>query len=98
MRKLAVDMNIKTHPDRLNERKDLNGQKGVGLFLEAWIWPFTRPELNLLDYAVWGTLEQCTTRTSRPSADHRKQVLMVAMFNLSINLDYRKLLRFRRRV
>ncbi len=33
-------------------------------FWSADVWPSSSPDLNLLDYAVWGVLEQATNKTS----------------------------------
>jgi hypothetical protein len=52
-------------------------------FWPANFWPLSSPDLNPLDYVIWGKLEHSTNITSHPSVDHLKQVLRVEWENMS---------------
>jgi len=40
------------------EKHDKLPQKGNVSFIEPHVWPPNRPDLNPVDYAVWGALQQ----------------------------------------
>ena len=44
-------------------------------FWSKEVWPPSSPDLNPLDFAVWGFLERATNKTSHPSVDALKGVI-----------------------
>lgn len=42
-------------------------------FWPATFWPSSSPDLNPLDYAVWGELKHSNTKISHPNIDHLEQ-------------------------
>ena len=42
-------------------------RKFVSLFWPSNLWPPSGPDLNPLDYAIWGALENKTNATSHPN-------------------------------
>jgi len=44
-------------------------------FIEPSNWPPNSPDLNLVDYSIWDTLQQLVHRQKIEDTDHLKQVL-----------------------
>ncbi|QQP39751.1 Uncharacterized protein FKW44_013563 [Caligus rogercresseyi] len=45
-------------------------------FWSTEMWPSSSPDLNPLDYAVWGTLKKETNTTSHPNVDSLKTAIV----------------------
>lgn len=67
-------------------------------FWPANFWPSSSPDLNPLDYAIWGTLEHSTNSTSHPSVAHLKEALVLEWDNMSEAFILDSCNAFRRRV
>ena len=52
-------------------------------FWPAYFWPPSSPDLNPLDYAMWGVLERATNKTSHPNIDSLKAAIIKEWDNLS---------------
>jgi len=52
-------------------------------FIEPENWPPNSPDLNLIDYAVWGPLQQMTYRHKISDIDQLKRVLIDCWAQLS---------------
>jgi len=50
-------------------------QKSVPDFIEPWNWPPNSPDLNPVDYSIWGALQQLVYCQKIEDTDHLKQVL-----------------------
>jgi len=50
-------------------------QKSVPDFIKPSIWPPNSPDLNLVDYSIWGALQQLVYCQKIEDTDHLKQVL-----------------------
>uniref|UniRef100_A0A0K2TN17 Uncharacterized protein n=1 Tax=Lepeophtheirus salmonis TaxID=72036 RepID=A0A0K2TN17_LEPSM len=55
----------------------------VAVFWHKDMWPSSSPDLNPLDFAVWGTLERETNWTSHPNVDSLKATIVKEWNNLS---------------
>lgn len=70
-------------------------------FDEFWpwsMWPPSSPDLNPLDYAIWGKLEATACRTAHPSTTALKISVEEAWANLSADFVIKSCAAFRRRV
>ena len=45
-------------------------------FIKPWFWPPNSPDLNPVDYKIWGVLQERVYRTRIRDVDHLKQHLM----------------------
>ena len=45
-------------------------------FIKPWFWPPNSPDLNRIDYKVWGSLQERVYRTKIRDVDHLKQSLV----------------------
>jgi len=50
-------------------------QTNVPHFIEPPNWPLNSPDLNPVDYSIWGALQQLVYRQKIQDVDHLKQVL-----------------------
>ncbi|QQP56346.1 Uncharacterized protein FKW44_000965 [Caligus rogercresseyi] len=62
------------------------------------VWPSSSPDLNPLDYAVWGELERHACATPPPSVEALKASILEAWANMSSNFVVKSCRIFRRRV
>uniref|UniRef100_A0A0K2VB12 Uncharacterized protein n=1 Tax=Lepeophtheirus salmonis TaxID=72036 RepID=A0A0K2VB12_LEPSM len=62
------------------------------------MWPSSSPDLNLLDFAVWGTLERETNRTFHPNVNSLKAAIVKEWNNLSEKFIINSCIAFCRRV
>ncbi|QQP53735.1 Putative transposable element [Caligus rogercresseyi] len=62
------------------------------------VWPSSSPDLNPLDYAVWGELERHACATPHPSVEALKASILEAWANMSSNFVVKSCRIFRRRV
>jgi len=67
-------------------------------FWPASFWPSSSPDLNPLDYAVWGVLEQATNKTSHPNIHSLKAAVMTEWDKMSTDFVVKSCKVFRRRV
>ena len=65
-------------------------------FFPAAFSPSFNPDLNPLDYAIWGKLEHSTNRTSHTSVDNLKQVLRLEWDKISRDFIWNSCNAFRR--
>jgi len=50
-------------------------QPNVPAFIEPPNWPPNSPDLNPVDYSIWGAVQQLVYRQKIEDVDHLKQVL-----------------------
>ncbi|QQP53087.1 Uncharacterized protein FKW44_005431, partial [Caligus rogercresseyi] len=62
------------------------------------MWPSSLPDLNLLDFAVWGELERRTNRTPHPIVDALQATIRTEWDNMSEEFLINSCKAFRRRV
>ncbi|QQP58172.1 Uncharacterized protein FKW44_003403, partial [Caligus rogercresseyi] len=62
------------------------------------MWPSSSPDLNPLDFAVWGELEKKTNRTPHPNVDALKATIRTEWDNMSEEFLINSCKSFRRRV
>ncbi|QQP37638.1 Uncharacterized protein FKW44_017971, partial [Caligus rogercresseyi] len=53
-----------------------------GSFLAKDMWPSSSPDLNPLDFAVWGELERKTNRIPHPNVDALKATIRTEWDNM----------------
>jgi hypothetical protein len=67
-------------------------------FWPADFWPSSSPDLNPLDYAVWGVLEQATNKTSHPNINTLKAAIKEEWVKMSKDFLVKSCAAFRGRV
>ncbi|XP_014772885.1 uncharacterized protein LOC106871098 [Octopus bimaculoides] len=67
-------------------------------FLESCLWPPFSPDLNPLDYAIWGVLEHAINRTSHSNVDSLKDTIKEEWEKLSPEYLRNTCTSFRKRV
>ncbi|QQP40005.1 Uncharacterized protein FKW44_013893, partial [Caligus rogercresseyi] len=70
-------------------------------FADFWpvnYWPPSSPDLNPLDFAVWGFLERETYSTPHPNVDSLKASITAAWVNISTDFIKKSCAVFRHRV
>ena len=55
-------------------------------FIEPNNWPLKSPDLNLVDYSIWGALQQLVYRKKIQDLDHLKEVLTSCWEQISQDL------------
>ena len=50
-------------------------QKKISEIIEVSLWPPSSPDLNPLDYTIWGILENKTNTTSHPNIGSLKTAI-----------------------
>ncbi|QQP36050.1 Uncharacterized protein FKW44_021026 [Caligus rogercresseyi] len=71
------------------------------IFADFWsanYWPPSSPDLNSLDFAVWGFLEKETNSTPHPNVDSLKACNAAAWANMSTDFIKKSCAAFRHRV
>ncbi|QQP41388.1 Uncharacterized protein FKW44_015737, partial [Caligus rogercresseyi] len=69
-----------------------------GSFWTKDIWPSSSPDLNPLDFAVWGELEKKINRTPHPNVDALEATIRTEWDNTSEEFLINSCKAFRRRV
>ncbi|QQP39463.1 Uncharacterized protein FKW44_020353 [Caligus rogercresseyi] len=72
-----------------------------GILPNIWpenYWPPSSPDLNPLDFAVWGFLERETNSTPHPNVDSLKASIAAAWFNMSTDFTRKSCATFRHHV
>ena len=64
----------------------------------ADFWPSSSPDLNPLDYAIWGVVEQATNKNPHPNVDSLKEAIKREWHKMSANFVIDSCLSFRKRV
>ena len=72
--------------------------KNFTYFWPANFWPSSSPNLNPLDYEIWGTLEHLNNSTSHPTVAHLKEALVLEWDKLFENFIIDSCSAFKRRV
>ena len=67
-------------------------------FWDKTFWPPSSPDLNVLDFAVWGYLERLTNKTPHKNVDDLKASIMKHWDEMSADFLVRSCASFRRRV
>ncbi|QQP37170.1 Uncharacterized protein FKW44_017363, partial [Caligus rogercresseyi] len=67
-------------------------------FWPANYWPPTSPDLNPLDFAVWGFLQRESNSTPHPNVDSLKASITAAWANISTNFIKKSCAAFRHRI
>ena len=70
-------------------------------FADFWpedFWPPSSPDLNPLDYAMWGVLDRATNKTSHPNIDSLKAAIIKEWDNLSEDFIVKSCRSFRHRI
>ncbi|QQP53786.1 Uncharacterized protein FKW44_006387, partial [Caligus rogercresseyi] len=67
-------------------------------FLPANYWPPSSPDLNPLDFALWGFLEMETNSIPYPNVDSIKASITAACANISTDFIKKSCAAFRHRV
>ncbi|QQP35032.1 Transposable element tcb2 transposase [Caligus rogercresseyi] len=70
----------------------------VAHFWSKEMWPSSSPDLNSLDFAVWGELERKTNRTPHPNVDALKATIRTEWDNMSEEFLINSCKAFQRRV
>ena len=67
-------------------------------FWPADFWPSSSPDLNPLDYAIWGVLEESVNATSHPNIESLKAAIIKEWNQMSVDFIVSSCQAFRRRV
>jgi hypothetical protein len=67
-------------------------------FIEPSMWPPNSPDLNPVDYAIWGALEECTYKHKPRNIEELKNVIKQEWQLLSQNLISKSISQWRQRL
>jgi len=70
----------------------------VPAFIEPENWPPNSPDLNPVDYSIWGALQQLVYRQQIRDGEHLKDVLVACWEQISQDFIDRAIGQFRKRL